>query len=499
MMQTGVILFLLCCLAGSPVGGGEKEETGMSLMSYGFRHDPMEWADSASGLDGAWVRTIVLEQPRPADKGIIAGEIARILAGQRPDGHIGEETHSALMRLLDLGCSPQKPEFQKALEAMRSSKVEEDGYLNGYELNIACRAGWEDADELNEATAKWIEEVDKLNFWHACPWSGEVHLQALWAARAYGGVMATIERGLTTMSDHLKDGRHWPVYLDPFGWLECMGYIDHPLAKEIVVKMLPMVLRAQVSDGSWGGEEHLGYGPGSRTFVVFRALHKWGLLEQLRGLPPLPREWNIGRTIPGPEGDLHTMTWDGSRFWVYDRESGEAIAISAEDGKRLHAITLPGDIGGIAWSDGFLLATRVKPEAALFIDPDTGAIQREITADTWGEFSAIAKLDERICIGNVYCGGVHFLSGNDISKHPRWLAGGFTVDMACVDGAVWHIDAFNRLLILSDPDRDGYLIDWAGAPFGDDTAGLATDGSDLWALDSKDHQISLIERASKTD
>ena len=120
-----------------------------------------------------------------------------------------------------------------------------------------------------------------------------------------------------------------------------------------------MMLRAQAPDGSWGGEDHLGYGPGSHTFAVFRALHRWGLIEPLRGKPPLPPEWRIGRTITAPDGDLRTLTWDGARLWVYDEATGRATALALEDGAELASIELPGDIGGIAWRDGFLLATRV--------------------------------------------------------------------------------------------------------------------------------------------
>ena len=47
----------------------------------------MKGALAAEGLDGAWVRTIVLAPPKP-------------------DGHIGSETHSALMRLLDWAGAP---------------------------------------------------------------------------------------------------------------------------------------------------------------------------------------------------------------------------------------------------------------------------------------------------------------------------------------------------------------------------------------------------------
>jgi len=476
-----------------------RQARDMDLGSYGFRHDPMQWALSADSLDGAWVRTAVLKQPKPGDADIMSAEIGRIFARQKADGHIGDNTAGALMRLLDLGCAPEKPELRRALGSMCDQQIQEHGELKCYELNIACRAGWQDGDGLRKAMANWNEEFENIDFWGACPWSGEVQLQTLWSGREHADVTENVERALVTMRDHLKDGRHWPIYLDPFGWLECMGRIDNPIAKEIVFKMIPMILRAQADDGSWGGEEHLGYGPGSRTFVVFRALHKWELIEPLRGKPPLPPEWKISRTIPAPAGDLRTMTWDGNRLWVYDKASGQAIAISPEDGKKLHTVTLPPDIGGIAWSKDALLATRVKPEAVLFIDPETRETRQEVTGQLWGEFSAIAELDHRICIGNVYCGGVHFLTDGKISDHPQWLAGGFTVDMACIDGAVWHIDAFNRLLILSDPNQAERLLDWARAPFGEDTAGIAWDGKSLWALDSKKHRISLIERANKSD
>lgn len=83
-----------------------------------------------------------------------------------------------------------------------------------------------------------------------------------------------------------------------------------------------------------------------------------------------------------------------------------------------------------------------------------------------------------------------------MSDHPRWLAGGFTVDMACVEGSVWHIDAFNQLLIRSDPNQKECLVDWAGVPFVGDTTGLAWDGRNLWVLDGRYQRICMIERAA---
>ncbi|MBT7301325.1 MAG: hypothetical protein HN849_17515, partial [Victivallales bacterium] len=132
----------------------------MDLGRYGFRHDPMEWARSDDSLHAAWVRSIILGQPKPEDADIVAVEIGRILAQQKPDGHIDgdEQTPGALMRLLDLGWPADRPEFQRALTAMHDKAVAEDGRLKVYELHIACRAGWPDRDEL-KASAEALNEM----------------------------------------------------------------------------------------------------------------------------------------------------------------------------------------------------------------------------------------------------------------------------------------------------------------------------------------------------
>ena len=474
---------------GMDAGSGELR---MDLGTYGFRYDPMAWAMSSDNLAAAWVRTRVLEKPKSGDPGIIEKEIQRAFSQQQPDGYLGEESHGVLWRLLDLGCAADRPEFRNALKAM----YERQG-LEGYNLNVACRAGWENADELKQAVAEmkaqWDESAD---FWGACPWHGQNFMQILWAGREHQDVAETVERNLIVMRGHLQNGRHWPIYKDPFGWLECAGYIDHPVSKEIVIKMIPMILRSQEADGSWGGEDHLGYGPGNHTFVVFRALHKWGLLEPLRSKPPLPPEWKIARTIPTPSGELHTMTWDGSRLWVYDKTTGKAIAVSPEDGKVLRSVNLPEDIGGIAWSKGSLLATQLPRKVVLYVDPDTGAVQREIASeDDWCDFSAMAELDGSIWIADNFLGGVHRLVDGRIDPGVQWLAGGGAVDMAASDGHIWHIDAFNHLLILNDLDRPMALRDWAGVPFGHGTRGLAWDGKHLWALDAANRRICMIERS----
>jgi len=188
------------------------------------------------------------------------------------------------------------------------------------------------------------------------------------------------------------------------------------------------------------------------------------------------------------------MTWDGTRLWVYDKITGKAIAVSAEDGRMLHGIKLPDNIAGIAWSNGSLLATQPHRRAVLYVDPDTGSVQREIIAED-GSLSAMAEVGGRIWVADDFFGGIHSLDDGKINPNVQWLAGGNAVDMAPSDGLFWYIDSFSRLLILNDPNRPMTLIDWAGAPFGHNTSGLAWDAKHLWALDAANHRICMIEKS----
>ena len=90
-------------VAGSGPGGNAMSD---AELDHGFRCDPMKWADSADTLAGAWVRTVLLKTPKEGDGAILRRERDRLFAMQTEDGHIGENTVGALMRLLDLGCPP---------------------------------------------------------------------------------------------------------------------------------------------------------------------------------------------------------------------------------------------------------------------------------------------------------------------------------------------------------------------------------------------------------
>ena len=56
--------------------------------------------------------------------------------------------------------------------------------------------------------------------------------------------------------------------------------------------------------------------------------------------------------------------------------------------------------------------------------------------------------------------------------------------------AMWVVDALSPALIKTD--LDGAFLDWGEKPFGNQD--IAWDGKNLWALDSKNKRICIIEK-----
>ena len=467
----------------------------MAKIAHGFRHDPMEWLSASRSVEAAQIRCDIIGAPQLGDDARLASEVERILATQAPDGSLGEETHGTLIRLHRLGCSPEREEVQRAVAFMCRRGIEERGALNSYELQVATRTGWEDPEGLRRSAQVLADEVACLDFWSMCPWTGEVHLQGLWAVRHLVDVETLLGHGLQTLLVALQEGRGWPIYLDPWGILECVGTTDHPLAREIAIAQLPLVLRAQHKDGSWGGDKHYGYGPENTTYVVFRTLAKWGLLDELQSLPPLPRDWDVATSLPAPQGDLTTMTWDGEAFWVFDRSASQAISVSHDGGSIRGSVPMPSKTVAIGWQGDTLLALQAEPQAILRIDPVDGRVTERLPLDVWGDVCAIGRLGERLCVGNLHMGGVHLIPGPEtVEQHTRPLGGSAALDLAGADESIWHLDAFAPAIIRSVPEEGGRTIEWGERPFGPNTTGIAWDGERLWALDNGRKRICALEK-----
>ena len=64
---------------------------------YGFRHDPVAFAERSPSLQAAMVRRLVLASPKPGDERILAQRIQVILADQQPDGALSNHELHALL------------------------------------------------------------------------------------------------------------------------------------------------------------------------------------------------------------------------------------------------------------------------------------------------------------------------------------------------------------------------------------------------------------------
>jgi len=464
----------------------------------GFRHDPRTWIDRAATLRAAQVRTVLLRRPIDGDAQMLQTEIDGILATQTDAGSLGDNTAGRLIRLSRLGCPPDRPEVRQAVTAMCRDDLGEEGRLGPYEIQAAA---WGLLEPLSDQHASLLaasvealaRQVMDLDFWCACPWTGEVHLQGLLSGRQYADVAPALDRGFQVMVDALGSGTGFPPYLDPWGFLDCAGRTDHALARQVVLRQVPFILRAQRDDGTWGGPGHLGFGPADHTFLVVRALLRHDLLEELRSLPPLPPDWDLGESLPLPPGDFRSLTWDGSHFWLLDAGAPVARRLTEKGGSTDRQIDLPEGANSIGWIGDALLAVRADPNVLYRICPFSGEVREETALDFWGDARGVAAVGNRLAIGNLHCGGVHLSDAEgQISPHPHMLAGSWVTDLTGAGDTIWHLDGFSPALVHSGLDQHHHLLEWGDQPFGESTAGVAHDGSSLWLLDNDTHRVCSI-------
>ena len=317
-------------------------------------------------------------------------------------------------------------------------------------------------------------------------------ISALWAGRDVTDVEAAMTQGLTWMADNMN-AAGCLSYWDPWGMLEMAGQVDHPLARRIVEKQVPMILRAQRSDGGWG--EH--------SFQVFQALARYDLLEQLRGLPPQPPDWRVVHSLPLPEGDYFGATWLEGRLWVGERKRNEALALSRRDGRVVARLPLPAGkprwLG--SWRDELVL-TQGDPWAGgekrlLLLDAQDGTVERELSLDKFTHVGGATEVNGQLWIVDSFFGWLDRVdpeqAGTPEPDPGDTLAGPMPCYVTPANGGVWHCDVWAPAIIKSD--FQGRFLDWGERPFGW-VQGLAWDGRHLWALDSDQKRLCEIEKAA---
>jgi len=501
-----------------PQSKSDKEPVMTETASeYGFRYDPMNFADNARSLDGVLVRTFVFERPTEGDRQLLRQHIDKLLADQREDGSFGDtskETGLRLRDLLDLGLSPDRPEAKRAADAiLRQHRAgqhadewyQETGLLGVYELHSLCLMGRTELPEV-KASLEWLCGHPELYVGpdKGCPWTPAVFLKALWAGRHVIDTTPTVENGLRQIASDLN-AAGCLSYKDPWGLLECAGYIDLPIGREIVAKQIPLILRAQKPNGGWSMPR--GWPANQSTFTVMRALVRHGLLDDLRERPALPADWKVVRSIPAPEGKLQSLTWDGQRFWVYDGSAQEALALSPEDGAVVRRVKLPaGHVRGMGWWGDALAVTQGNPweddpKRLLQVDATTGAIRREISFEDpkyWpiGEIhmGGVAQVSGRIWVVDSFYGQIHSFDPARADERSYFhLSGPLPTAITPQGDAVWHNDLWAPYIMKSA--ASGRFLDCGEKPFDGNVGGLAWDGQNLWALDTEQHRLCVIEKA----
>ena len=412
---------------------------------------------------------------RPGVTGLLAEKM------KKPDFH---DPPSRSLDLFQIACSQRKAATAKVAQAILARvRGEKDGELGVYDLRAVCHAGLGSDPLARKELDGLIERVTTKNIWHCCPWGPFLMARGLWFARDLADVRPALDLALGKF--HKAVGPTGCVYdKDPISLIDTTGVVEHPLSRKILERQLPLILRIQRPDGGWG----------DRSFQVFRALMKHKLLEPLRKLPPLPPDWRVVRSIPAPADKLNSLAWDGTRLWTCRPASGEAFALSPNDGRVLKRLTLPkGATFGVGWWDGALAVTQGKPKRLLALDPDTGKITRRVPLGKVHEVGSVAAIDGTLWVCDCW---MPCMWAIDPAKPttPRYvgLATPGPVHLCAQGNSLWHDDWL--VPVLTRSSLKGKPLALGSAPF--PIKGLAWDGTRLWALDAKAKRLCVVEKTA---
>ncbi|MCP4590850.1 MAG: M56 family metallopeptidase [bacterium] len=476
-------------------------ETAMTdQLKYGFRYNPMEFADTDGSLEGALVRTFVFHEPHPGDRQMIQDEIAAIKVFEAPDSDGDgcglpaipfKVNCENLLRAVQLGATEEHPEVRRALGLLDRLPDKPRQPLGGDALHALHLLGRADHPAVRHSLRWQIDHPDGLmDPYEGCPWTPSGALPGLWAVRDLEDVGPLVVQSLTVIRDRIE-GTGCLAFNDPWSFVNCAAHIEHPIAREVLIRQIPMILRAQQPSGGWG----------ENTFKVFAALRRHGLLDELRNKPPLPPDWRVVHSIPAPEGDLWGFLWDGERLWTGVRESNEALAISPDDGRLLNRVELPEGHGRwLGWWNGKLAVTqgspsKKDPKRLLQIDPDDGRVLQDVSLDKLENVGGVVQLGNQLRVFDAFFGWVFVL---DASKPRRPCQ----LDIhdpsplpmtanAAGEETLWYVDGWAPWIVKCD--HEGRLLDWSERPFAG-YEGVAWDGEHLWAIDKTNQRICAIEK-----
>ncbi len=492
------VVCLLACAGVASTVSAQGELTPVAF-DFGFRYDPTEWLTTSADLDAVRLRALILEDPLPGDQAILDAEIDRILAEQQLDGHLGAanaadaivETGNQIGRLLELGCPVDRPELQAAADRLCHDLAEADSNDVGVQaLGPLCLAGRHDDPAVVRrvlAQRDVLMNYDAENaFGPGVARTPNEKITRMWRCRAVGGLEEALEHWLRWIEDRLEPtvcGRDVGLFLlwDAF---EIFGEVDHEICERVAPRLVPVLLRLQQRDGTWGARFN---------FLVYRFLIRRGLLEPLSKLPPLPPDWEVVRDIPVPCESPSSLGWDGELLWVQDKATHSAIALAPEDGTVKRTIVLPGSpdraVLGI-WGRALALAIGGGVNTLYQVDSVSGKVLQEVRFPP-DDVLGVTELGGEIVIADHWDGHLWATSSDLPGEWKPWRsAAGMPNFLTSHGDELWISDGICPLLIKTN--RAGDLLDWGEKPFG--WGGIACAGDELWALDRDGKRICVIER-----
>ena len=509
-------MVIACLLFVAPAETVEKEAPTVgatdtiAIGKYGFRHDPMAWVEADTSLQAALVRTRVFYKPIAGDAQRVEAHFAEIFAKQAQDGSLEDRhnqgvlaaTGQTLLELLEMGCPPDRPEMQRTIDAIRRAVDELDGDaqsdMSCYALRALCELGITDSRAVSASLLKTAAEVES-NWGGGCPWTPFVQLNALWAGRDLADLQSEIESTLAWAETAVSPSACSKALglCEIASIIQMVGVVDHPAAERIASKIVPALLRMQEPDGGWGK----GKDGDIRSLRIFALLQKYGLLEELRELPPLLEDWRVVRSIPAPGEKPKNIAMADGHLWVLDAGTWQAIAVSPADGSVLVSVQIrkpPGltHFGFAPSNDVFYMTAHSKKGAGtdrvFAVDRTSGEVRQQIALPTRGDATGTARVGDRLIVADGWGGGVWVvdLEAPDKEAVRIQLASSMPDYLTASGNEIWGVDWFAPVMVRTNMNGD--LLDWAERPFGFNP--IAWDGQDLWVLDTSNRRLHLIER-----
>ncbi len=449
--------------------------------TYGFRHDPMAWARQSDSLEAALARLAVLDAPAQGDAERIRDAAATFVGALRREMNLCRPS-AELHDLIQIACENELIDRRALADLIKAhGERDKDGLFGPYETIAMCAIGCGHEQDVPASVAKLAAKVMEENPWHTCPWGMFLKLRCMWLGRDVADVHEPFEKLLEVVASH-GDAAGCFADKDPMSRIDVCGVIDHPKARLVVEKALPMILRGQDDDGGWG----------KRSFQVFRALHRNGVIDALADRPPLPPDWRVVKTLAAPEGELFTMAWGEAKLWVLDVKEKKLVGVSPEDGSVLVTHRLPEvKLGGIGWVGGAIALTRDEPKMLLRVEPTTGDVTEMRGLEKVHSLGGVAQRNGTVLVCDTWmpCAWEYELTGD---HDPAYRCFGGPEGLAADGEGFWRFDWLAPLLLKTD--GEGKLIEYGDRPFGRAVKGIAHDGEHLWVLDSAAKRICAIER-----